>query len=449
MLRFKQFLLEGVEDQIKRTQKSANLLGRDLAKNGVSSKYRFDGIDTYAFVLPSNEKSYGNYSFVPKGVKLSDDSINPDDFHRIRVYTDNHTQITNPASQQNSTLRHELQHLWQRSEQLKDNPQYVDKKNTKYNNIRPREGLDLNSSEYLKNEIGKDLSYRLDPQEVNARGIQRAGDAIEQQNILARSKITSDPSFANYEHNLEKSRGKATPPELKSNIGRSQAELAFQTQMGDENFVLDDLASTLEYAKKGDATRAAKDIKTAKKAISSDIARGLQSNTEYAQSVAQDAYSDKVIAPQRERQQRVANTQAEVEGIKAKYGGFQTSPFLSDPLSTANMAADMAGALGDVHSKAQTMTKAQSSLYNPMFSDSEQIMGDAFLRGGGEEYQVDPRFLQVQRQREKDWEKIKKLDPMAEPSFENLGTYRAFANPERLKGSPRASGKLQTKQRPE
>jgi hypothetical protein len=39
----------------------------------------------------------------------------------------------------------------------------VDKKNTKYNNIRPREGLGLNSSEYLKNQVGTDLSYKLDP----------------------------------------------------------------------------------------------------------------------------------------------------------------------------------------------------------------------------------------------------------------------------------------------
>ena len=186
MLRFKQFLLEGVENQIKRTQKSANLLGQDLAKTGKSARYRFDGIDTFAYVQPSNEKSLGNYSFFPKGVKLTDDTINTDDFHRIKVFTDNPTQITNLASQQNSTLRHELQHLWQRSQQLKDNPQYVDKKNTKYNNIRPKEGLGLNTSEYIKNEIGKDLSYKLDPQEVNARGIQRAGDAIEQQNILAR-----------------------------------------------------------------------------------------------------------------------------------------------------------------------------------------------------------------------------------------------------------------------
>jgi len=30
------------------------------------------------------------------------------------------------------------------------------------------------------------------------------------------------------------------------------------------------------------------------------------------------------------------------------------------------------------------------------------MMGDAFLRGGGEEFQVDPRSLQVQKQREKD-----------------------------------------------
>jgi hypothetical protein len=48
------------------------------------------------------------------------------------------------------------------------------------------------------------------------------------------------------------------------------------------------------------------------------------------------------------------------------------------------------------------MTKAAASLNNSNFSDSEQMMGDAFLRGGGEEFQVDPRSLQVQKQREKD-----------------------------------------------
>ena len=66
------------------------------------------------------------------------------------------------------------------------------------------------------------------------------------------------------------------------------------------------------------------------------------------------------------------------------------------------MAADMAGALGDVNSKAQLTTKAAASLNNPNFSDSEQMMGDAFLRGGGEEFQVDPRSLQVANQRAKD-----------------------------------------------
>ena len=62
----------------------------------------------------------------------------------------------------------------------------------------------------------------------------------------------------------------------------------------------------------------------------------------------------------------------------------------------------MAGALGDVNSRSQLMTKAAASRENPNFSDSEQMMGDAFLRGGGEDFQVDPRYLQVANQRAKD-----------------------------------------------
>ena len=452
MLRFKEFLVEDVVKQIELSQKRANLLGKDIAATGKSTGYSIGGIDTYAFTKPKTDTTLGDYTFFPKGEKLSSGKINSDDWHKINIYTDTPAQITNPSSKENSTVRHELQHLYQKSRQLQDNPNYAAnaKNSTKYNQLRATEGSNALVADYVKQNIGKDLSYTLDPQEVNARGIQKAGDAIEQHNRLSRSVIANNPAytkFSDYEFNLEKSKGMLTAPKLNPNIGRKEAEHAFRTQMGKENKSLDDLSSMLQYVKQGDAAKAAKDIKVAKKSISSDIARGLQSNVDYAQSVAADAYSDKVVGPQRERATRVANTQAEVEGIKAKYGGFQTSPFLSDPLSVANMAADMAGALGDVNTKAQTMTKAAASRNNPMFSDSEQMMGDAFLRGGGEEYQVDPKLLQIDKQREKDKESKDKL--FKKYGYGNMtGSMQDVEKAKSMKDS-KTQGQKQTLQRPE
>jgi hypothetical protein len=260
-----------------------------------------------------------------------------------------------------------------------------------------------NSTEHIKqNNMGQDYSYILDPQEVNARGVQAAGDAIEQHGRLSTSKLLMNPEIDDFALNFEKSGGKLTPPKLNSNIARTQADRAFDTHMGIENKILDSRQRETFAIRKSDATQINKDIVKARKSVQSDIARGLQANIPTAQAEVENLYGTKTTSPQRERATRVANTQAEVETGRAKFGGFQTTPFLSDPLSTANMAADMAGALGDVNSKAQLTTKAAASLNNPNFSDSEQMMGDAFLRGGGEEFQVDPRSLQVQKQREKD-----------------------------------------------
>jgi hypothetical protein len=417
MLRFKQFLVEGVVDQIQASRTRADLLGKNLAKTGKSTNYALGGIGTYVFVEPKDSRTLGDYRFLSKekeysgGVKLSHDA------HKINIYTDSPAQIRIPTSQENSALRHELQHLFQKSRQLQDNPHYAlnRKKSNKYNQLRMTSSIEALMPDNIKNDIKKEFSYRLDPQEVNARGIERAGDAIEHHNELARSKITSDPRFADYEFELEKSLGRAKAPELDPNIGRSQAELAFQTHMGKENEGLDFLSDVLQDVKKGDATRAAKDIKTAKKSIASDVARGLQSNVDYAQQVAQDAYSDKVIKPQRERQTRVAQMKNDFDATRPM--GFNSGVFMSDPISTSNFAYDVAGAMGDVTTRDQTMKKAASSLYNPMYSDSEQMMGDAFLRGGGEGYAVDPTFLQVANQRAKnrEEEKKRKAGPLSGP----------------------------------
>ena len=404
MISFKQFLLEGVVSQINSTRRRSDLLAQEMAKGLSNDSYKFGGIRTIMAVEPADNVSTGSYRYIPPGAGISTRTGQPttEPIHYIRMNTDNPSKLFDPQSAEKSTLRHELQHLYQRDAQLSANPDYaLNRKNSsKFNNIR---GIGPNTTEHIKqNNIGKDFSYILDPQEVNARGIERSGDAIEQHGRLSRSHLLLNPEIDDFALDFEKSGGKLTPPKLNPNIARTQADRAFDTQMGKENNLLDAKQKETVAIKKSDATQINKDIVKAKKSVQSDISRGLQSNIPTAQAEVENLYGTKTTSPQRERATRVANTQAEVETGRAKFGGFQTTPFLSDPLSTANMAADMAGALGDVNSKAQTTTKAAASLNNPNFSDSEQMMGDAFLRGGGEDFQVDPRSLQVQKQREKD-----------------------------------------------
>lgn len=403
MLRFKQFLIEGVVDQIQLTQKRARLLAPELVKMNQNINYRFGGIDTGVFVGPRNLETRGTYAFIPKGKEFTDGTKNPLDFHRIGINTDDIKNISIPISQENSTLRHELQHLWQKARQLATNPAYAlsTKNSKKFDNVV---GVDLGADNYLnKWGIKKELSYNLDPQEVNARGIQRGGDAIERHNALVRSRIISDPKFANFERELEKSKGAALAPDLDPQTARIEADAAFKYEIDKEIDNLKSLEKDLQFVKAKDAKRALKDIKTTKKTIASDIARALQSNVDYAQQVAQDAYSEKVIGPQRERQIRVAQMKNDFDVTRPM--GFNSGVFMSDPISNSNFAYDVAGAMGDVTTRDQTMKKAAASLYNPMYSDSEQMMGDAFLRGSGEDFAVDPTFLQMANQRKKDRQK--------------------------------------------
>lgn len=404
MISFKQFLLEGVVSQINSTRRRSDLLAQEMAKGLSNDSYKFGGIRTMMAVDPADNVSSGSYRYIPAGAGKSTITGQPttEPIHYITLNTDKPAKLFDPQSAEKSTLRHELQHLFQRDAQLSANPEYAmnRKISSKFNNIS---GVGPNTTEHIKqNNMGQDFSYVLDPQEVNARGIQAAGDAIEQHGRLSASKLLMNPEVDEFAFNFEKSGGKLTPPKLDSNIARTQADRAFDTHMGMENKLLDAKQKETVAIRKSDATQINKDIVKARKSVQSDIARGLQANIPTAQAEVENLYGTKTTSPQRERATRVANTQAEVETGRAKFGGFQTTPFLSDPLSTANMAADMAGALGDVNSKAQTTTKAAASLNNPNFSDSEQMMGDAFLRGGGEEFQVDPRSLQVQKQREKD-----------------------------------------------
>ena len=404
MMRFKQFLMEGVVDQINSTRKLAAFIAPKV--KGVKTFENLPGsfVDTLIATPPADSTKLGSFGYYsdPSGIRKEKGG----DFNSIKIYTDNAERLGIPSSVENATLRHELQHRYQMNQRIQNNP-----------GVHPSDILaSLNSSKFdslsgatprLTSALqgvnrGPTVSYTLNPQEVNARGIERAGNAIEQHGRLSTSKLLMNPGVDEFAFNFEKSGGKLTPPQLDPTIARTQADRALDTHMSRENLNLDVIEKDIDLYKKSDATAIAKDLKTARKSVRSDIARGLQSNIPNAQAEVENLYGTKVTSPQRERATRVADTQADVQRSRAQYGGFQTTPFLSDPLSTANMAADMAGALGDVHSRAQTMTKAAASLNNPNFSDSEQMMGDAFLRGGGEDFQVDPRSLKVANQRAKD-----------------------------------------------
>jgi hypothetical protein len=72
------------------------------------------------------------------------------------------------------------------------------------------------------------------------------------------------------------------------------------------------------------------------------------------------------------------------------------------------MGVSIAGDSQPVGSRQSEINKAAASIGNPFFTDSEQMMGDALLRGRGEEFAIDPTFLRVDDQRRKDREKEQK-----------------------------------------
>lgn len=426
MLSFKQFIIESVESQLDTVSKQAKKVAKSLksledfpddmramafTKDEAPSRLPGANLDTYLATLPPDNVKLGTQRLLPP------DENSADPINLIKLFTDKPELMSDPDSQVRSTLEHELTHGYQSERQFESNPKFAlsRTKSQRFDNTKVKPEISPpqeSDNDHWTKDFFKQLSYETDPLEVNARGMQLGLEAQRKQNQLARKVVRNRPEYADFELNLEKSRGTLQPPEL--DRVPQDARLFGRDVIFPQ--VFEPEKESIDYYKKlapamvqkpSDANKINKTLEKTQKAIQSDIGRAILANQKAAEQEMHLAHSDTVTTPMRERQQRVANTQAEVEGLKSRYGGFQTSPFLSDPLSTTNMAADMAGALGDVHSKAQTTTKAQSSLYNPMFSDSEQMMGDAFLRGGGEEYQVDPRFLQVQRQREKDRQKEK------------------------------------------
>ena len=277
MMRFKQFLMEGVVDQINSTRTLASYIAPRV--KGVQTFYNLPGssVDTLVATPPADSIKRGSYDYrVAPPITKND----RDDFNYIRVYTDNPERLGIPSSQENSTLRHELQHRKQMNQMIQDRPNVAPSDilgsmvSSKYDSLSgatPR----LTSALQAVNR-GPQVSYTLGPQEVNARGIQRGGDAMDQHNRLSRSHLLLDPKIDDFALNFEKSGGKLTPPKLDPTIARTQADRALATQMSRENIDLDTIEGDMGSYKKSDATAIAKDLKTTRKAVRSDIARGLQ-----------------------------------------------------------------------------------------------------------------------------------------------------------------------------
>ena len=330
----------------------------------------------------------------------------------INIYTDNPRETRNPLSPERSTLNHEMAHRDQALRRLEDNPTNQDmvrnKPSKAFSRLRPNSRI---SNTGVIDSIRSDANYWIgNRQEINARGVEGGLLAQEQQNQNARARVARDPAIQNYEVDLEISKGTAPAPELRNVEARARSAGvdAMKSVLGSERKInASQKLNIFSLGKASDMTKLVRGADKAYRAVASDVGRAVMANEPHAAEVMRDAYSEKVTGPQRERASRVARTQADVERTKSARmaGGLGSGAFSSDPISISNLAMDVAGAMGDSSLRSDQVRKAAASLYNPFYSDSEQMMGDALLRGGGEEFQVDPTFLRVAAQRDKDRKK--------------------------------------------
>lgn len=412
MKKFKEFLYESIETQLARVRRETqNVLNRVPATFGKSDQnFVYNRTSPEAsirleFERPKEGGPAGTHFYARKDNKNYGSIID--------VFTDTPGEVRDPLSPERSTLHHEMAHREQALRRLEDNPQNQELVRSSqartFSALKPRAGLPGSSD--VIDQIRSDANYWVgNRQEINARGVERGLLAQDVQNQSARARVAMNPEIQNFEFELERSKGTAPAPELKSVDARARSAGvdAMKQVLRPENVIYGkQLVNTLFLGNPSDVRKLATAAEKSYKSVASDVGRAVMANEPHAAEVMRDAYSDKVTGPQRERATRVANTQADVETTKSARmaAGLGSGAFSSDPISISNLGMDVAGAMGDSSLRGDQVRKAAASLYNPMYSDSEQMMGDALLRGGGEDFQVDPTFLRVAQQREKDRKK--------------------------------------------
>ncbi len=418
MLRFKQFLMESVVTNIGQTRDFSKMMRSAYGSRPPSAvtftpaEVKTGSVDVYTAVQPreSGNRRIGSYRRIESPTIPG---IQP--FDAIQIYTNNPRQVGVLGSPEESAARHEFQHRLQADAQRQSgNPMSSNRNSQKYKNIQ---GVTRTATEILQSSgqnspsVADELSYTLDRQEVGARRIQAGGDAQIRMDRLARGTPDVNPAIRDFEVDLEISGGKTKIPEFNPiKAARNAAQNAYRAEKTAEQ----DFLKTADWVsnpnnpassgvRQSDRTRVATDYRKAQKKFDSAVGAALQDNIPNAASEAQEKFEQRVTTPIRERQARVARTAADVEAAKRTgLSSMSAVGMPSDPIAQANFAMDVAGMMGQSTLRSDQVRQAAASLNNPMFSDSEQMMGDAILRGGGEDYQVDPTFLRMADQRAKD-----------------------------------------------
>lgn len=344
MLKFKQFLLEGIVDQINYSKRMKKEVLRNFNPQKNSS-YIYDiekpEQSTLVRIRPTAEARSGvagdfSQQFSQDGTKIG---------RVINIYTDEPNNIFKPGSAEDRTLTHEFGgHGYQETKSAEKNPNRPFVPSTRYNNTPIRDDLSVE----VAKQVQGSLSYNTDvDKEANARGADVGEVVRDVQNVNARRRVRFDPKMADFELDYEKSRGTLEAPELKNVEARvrSAGIDALNATLKDERqSTLSKKIAALGLKSSKDAVAAVKELDDAQKYVEKRAGAAVVDNQQNAEGSMRDEYSRLVTTPMRERHGRVQNTQAQVNQalLPSKRSGMILSPNTN---FTIDMATNLMGLL--------------------------------------------------------------------------------------------------------
>jgi hypothetical protein len=450
MLSFKQFLRESVEIQSRLVRQVGDRASSNMSST-VRPRFEFDDAVkalTYNF-NPSDFADEGGRIFptkdinikvfhpqdnpLPPGVGGEYDSTNLA-FHDIRLAP------KETMDQLKSTLQHELTHAYQgdRAARTSGNDPFIG-----YDRFTPDYGKmftrGANTKQALDaSKIFKYISYWTSPQEKNARAIELGIGAQDTQKNIAISDI--DDLRKRRMLGLLPGRTDFTDAELER-IARDAGHEARRANVASQRNIRYDLRQEYNKFNKiaGKSPQQQKEIERAINStidyVDNRIARQTMDNEgavvgamrDRLKTPAPNAIKDTAVKVGKEvkgavvaniKPEGLVSTSPTPSARSIPKGGTPLRPYglsstpgglsPTNPWSIADMGVSIAGDWQPVGSRQSEINKAAASIGNPFFTDSEQMMGDALLRGRGEEFAIDPTFLRVDDQRRKDREKEQK-----------------------------------------
>jgi len=446
MLSFKQFLRESVEIQSRLVRQTGDKAFSNMSST-VRPRFEFDDAvkaSNYSF-KPSDFADEGGRIFPTKDVNITvfhpqDIQLPPNvigrynnrnlDYHEIQLVPRETTNQLKP------TLHHELTHAYQsdRAARTTGNDPF-----TNNNRFTPDygkmfiRGADTKKAKEAYNSFNF-ISYWTSPHEKNARAIEMGIDAQDTQKNIAIADI--DDLRKRRMLGLLPGRTDFTDAELER-IARDAGHKARRANVDHEMALGQELNREKNQFSKiaGKSPQQQREIERAISSTIDYMDNRIARQTMDNEGVVVGAMRDRLKTP---APNAIKDTAVKVKGAVAAtikpeglvstsptpsarsmpkggtplkpYGLSSTPGGLSptNPWSIADMGVSIAGDSQPVGSRQSEINKAAASIGNPFFTDSEQMMGDALLRGRGEEFAIDPTFLRVDDQRRKDREKEQK-----------------------------------------